>query len=159
MAGASLLTATGGTGGTTITCSTCSFSAHGITNADVVRVFASTGQTVRGWSAISSVNPTSLTLASSIPGLAAGDTFDFITVTQGIGRALVEANGFDWNGNQVMPFGWGTVGNAMRYVYAGYAPRNFVYKHAGSPQDGFPDIGAVPVTGIHPDEDDDSTQR
>ncbi len=159
MAGASLLTATGGTGGTTITCSTCSFSAHGITNADVVRVFASTGQTVRGWSAISSVSPTSLTLASSIPGLAAGDTFDFITVTQGIGRALVEANGFDWNGNQVMPFGWGTVGNAMRYVYAGYAPRNFVYKHAGSPQDGFPDIGAVPVTGIHPDEDDDSTQR
>ena len=91
--------------------------------------------------------------------MTAGDTFDFITTTQGIARAMVEINGFDWNGNQITPSGWATVGNAMRYVFAGYAPRNFVYKHAGSPQDGFPDIGAVPVTGIGDDEEEDSTQK
>ena len=58
-----------------------------------------------------------LTLATSIPGLASGDTFDFITSTQGIGRALVQSAGFDWNGNPVVPLTWATVANAMRYVY------------------------------------------
>jgi hypothetical protein len=158
MAGSSLLQASGGTGGTTIACSTCNFTGHSITTADAVRVFAGTGQSVRGWAAISSVSATTLSLSSSIPGLASGDTFDFITSTQGIGRAMVTLGGFDWNGNQVIPVGWATVANAMRYVYAGYAPRNFVYKHAGSPADGFPDIGAVPVTGIHYDQDGNSTE-
>ncbi len=159
MAGSSELVASSGTGGTTLVCSACNFTGHAISTHDVVRVFAATGQAVRGWAAISSVSSTTLTLASSIPGMTAGDTFDFITTTQGIGRAMVEVNGFDWNGNQVTPLGWATVGNAMRYVFAGYAPRNFVYKHAGSPQDGFPDIGAVPVTGIPADEDEDSAQE
>ena len=47
------LVATNGTGGTTLVCSACNFTANGITIADVVRVFAGTGQTVRGWSGIS----------------------------------------------------------------------------------------------------------
>ena len=149
MNGGSLLLATSGTGGTTLVCSTCNFTANGITSADVVRVFASTGQTVRGWSAISSVSATTLTLATSIPGLASGDTFDFITATQGIGQVLVQSAGFDWNGNPVVPPAWATVANAMRYIYAGFAPRNFIYHRAGSPSDGFPDIGAVQVTGNH----------
>jgi hypothetical protein len=49
----------------------------------------------------------------------------------------------------VAPPVWATVPAAMQYVYAGFAPQNFIYKHAGSPADGFPDIGAVPVTGSH----------
>jgi hypothetical protein len=160
MAGSSGLVASSGTGGTTLVCSTCNFSGHAITTTDVVRVFSGTGQTVRGWSAVTSVSSTSLTLASSIPGMSSGDTFDFITATQLIGKAMVQINGFDWNGNQVVPMSWATVANAMRYVYAGFAPRNFIYKHAGSPQDGFPDIGAVPVTGIRYDDYDvDSTSK
>jgi hypothetical protein len=114
-----------------------------------VRVFAGTAPTVRGWSGISSVTSTTLTLTTTISGLTANDTFDFITATQGLGRALVQSAGFDWNGNPVVPLGWATVPTAMQYIYAGFAPKNLIYKGAGSPQDGFPDIGAVPVTGNH----------
>jgi hypothetical protein len=149
MSGATMLVASNGTGGTTITCSTCNFVANGVTTSDVVRVFSGTSQNVRGWSNINSVSATTLTLTSAIPGLTKSDTFDFITATQGIGRALVESAGFDWNGNSVAPPVWATVPAAMQYVYAGFAPQNFIYKHAGSPADGFPDIGAVPVTGSH----------
>jgi hypothetical protein len=146
------LVATNGTGGTTIVCSACNFTANGITTADLVRVFAGTGQTVRGWAGISSVTSTTLALTSTIPGLMKNDAFDFITATQGIGRALVQSAGFDWNGNQVAPLSWATVPTAMHYVYGGFAPQNFIYKGAGSPADGFPDIGAVPVTGSHFEE-------
>ena len=113
----------------------------------MMRVFASTGQGIRGASAISSVTKTTLTLASAIPGLTLGDTFDFITATRGLGPFVVQSAGFDWNGNPVTPPAWATVAGAMRYVYAGFAPQNFVYKDAGAPADGFPDIGAVPIAG------------
>jgi hypothetical protein len=149
MNGISTLTATNGTGGTTIVCSACDFTANGVTTADVVRVFAGTAPTVRGWSGISAVTSTTLTLTTTISGLTMNDTFDFITATQGIGRALVQSAGFDWNGNPVAPPGWATVPTAMQYIYGGFAPQNLIYKGAGSPQDGFPDIGAVPVAGSH----------
>jgi hypothetical protein len=149
MTGVSLLRATTGTGGTTIVCATCNFTANGVTTADVVRVFQSTGQNIRGTAAITAVNQTSLTLATPITGLTGGDTFDFITATQGLGKMLVQAAGFDWNGNPVTPPSWATVANGMQYVYEGFAPRNFIYHGAGSPADGFPDIGAVPVVGGH----------
>jgi hypothetical protein len=149
MNGASILIATGGTGGTTIVCATCNFTTNGITTADVLRVFAGTGITTRGWSNISSVTSTALTLSFAIPGLSPNDAFDFITSTQGIGRALVQSAGFDWSGNPVVPLGWATVPNAMQYVYTGFTPQNMIYKGAGSPADGFPDIGAVPVGGDH----------
>ena len=58
---------------------------------------------------------------------------------------MVQSAGFDWNGNPVTPPAWATVANAMAYVYAGFAPQNLVYHHAGDPAHGFPDIGAVPV--------------
>ena len=128
-------------------CLTCDFTGNGITNADLVRVFASTGQNIRGASAISSVTKTTLTLTSAIPGLTLGDTFDFITATRGLGAIIVQSAGFDWNGNAVTPPAWATVAGAMSYVYSGFAPQNFVYRKAGSPRDGFPDIGAVPVAG------------
>ena len=147
MTGVSLLRGTAGTGGTTVVCFTCNFTANGVSTADVVRVFTSTGQNIRGSSAISSVTGTTLTLTTSIPGLAVGDTFDFITATRGLGPIIVQSAGFDWNGNSVTPPAWATVAGAMRYVYSGFAPQNFVYKNAGSPADGFPDIGAVPVAG------------
>lgn len=147
MTGISLLRATAGTGGTTIVCFTCNFIANGITSADVVRVFASTGQNIRGSAAITSVTSNSLILASAIPGLTLGDTFDFITATRGLGPILVQSAGFDWNGNPVTPPAWATIAGAMRYVYSGFAPQNFIYQGAGAPVDGFPDIGAVPVGG------------
>ncbi len=149
MSGAGMLVATTGTGGSMIVCSACNFVAKGVTASDVVRVFSGTSQTVRGWSNITSVTATTLTLSSAIPGLTKSDSFDFITATQGIGRALVQAAGFDWKGNPVAPPSWATVPAAMQYVYAGFAPQNFIYKGAGSPADGFPDIGAVPVGGGH----------
>ncbi len=149
MNGNSTLVTSNGTGGTTIVCLACNFTANNVTTGDVVRVFAGTGQTERGWSGISSVTSTTLTLTSTIPGLTKNDAFDFITATQGFGRALLQSAGFDWNGNPVAPLGWATVPNAMQYMYGGFAPQNFIFKGSGSPQDGFPDIGAVPVTGSH----------
>ena len=149
MTGASLLRTTTGTGGTTIVCSTCNFTGNGITTADVVRVFASTGQNIRGSSAVSAVNSTSLTLSSAIPGLTAGDTIDFITATRGLGQMVVQAAGFDWNGNPVASPAWATVPGAMKYIYSGFSPQNLIFRKAGSPRDGFPDIGAVPVGGGH----------
>jgi hypothetical protein len=149
MNGGSMLVATPGTGGTTIVCAACNFAANGITVNDVVRVFQGTGSSVRGWSAISSVSTSRLTLTSDIGGMQSGDAFDFITSTQGIGRALVESAGFDWNGNPVVPAAWANVANAMQYIYSGFAPLNYVYKGAGSPADGYPDIGAVPVGASH----------
>jgi len=35
--------------------------------------------------------------------------------------------------------------SAMKYLSQGFAPQNLALKGAGSPQDGFPDIGAVAV--------------
>ncbi len=145
MSGPGTLVTTAGTGRSTLTCSSCNFTANGITTADVVQVYAGTGTTPRGWSNISAVTAQSLTLTTAIAGLSAGDTFDFITSTQGLGRVMVQSAGFDWNGNSVTPPGWATVANAMSYIYTGFTPQNLVYKQAGSPAQGFPDIGAVPV--------------
>jgi hypothetical protein len=149
MNGNSTLKATDGSSGTTLVCSTCNFTGNGITTDDVVRVFAGSGQTVRGWSAISSVTATTLTLTSPISQLQKNDAFDFITATQGIGKMMVRSAGFDWNGNPVSIPAWPTVPAAMQYIFSGFAPRNFIYKGAGSPVDDFPDIGAVPVQVGH----------
>ena len=140
-----VLVATTGTGGTTINCASCNFPANGITTADVVQVYAGTDDTVRGWSTISAVTAQSLTLNMAIPNLAPGDEFDFITSTQGLGKILVQSAGFDWNGNPVVPPSWATAANAMSYIYSGFTPQNLIYRGAGSPADGFPDIGAAPV--------------
>ncbi len=145
MANPGVLVATSGTEGTTIHCAACNFTANGITTADVVQVYMGMGATLRGWSPIVAVTAQSLTLGSAIANLAAGDTFDFITSTQGLGKMMVQSAGFDWNGNAVAPPAWATAANAMAYVYAGFAPQNLIYRHAGDPADGFPDIGAVPV--------------
>ena len=139
------LIATSGTAGTTLHCASCNFTANGITTADIVQVFMGRDSTPRGWSTISAVSAQSLTLNMTISNLSVGDTFDFITSTQGLGKIMVQAAGFDWNGNPVGTPSWATVANAMSYIYSGFAPQNFVYRGAGSPEDGFPDIGAVPV--------------
>ena len=145
MNGPGTLVTSSGTGGTVLNCSSCNFTANGITTADVVQIYAGTGITPRGWSKISAVSARSLTLTTPIAGLTVGDTFDFITSTQGLGKVMVQAAGFDWNGNPVAPPAWATVANAMSYIYSGFTPQNLVYRGSGSPADGFPDIGAVPV--------------
>ena len=97
---------------------------------------------MRGWSGISSVTSTTLTLTTSIPGLTKNDAFDFITATQGMGRALCSPP--DSIGMEILScrLVWATVPNAMQYIYSGFAPQNFIYRGAGSPRTGSPDIGA-----------------
>ncbi len=134
-----------GTGGVTIVCTQCNFTANGVTTADVVRVFIGGGTVMRGWSNISAVTQTTLTLTTTIPGLGTKDSFDFITGSQGIGKTMVQSAGFDWNGNPVVPPTWANVAGAMQYIYGGFTPQNLIYHGAGSPADGFPDIGAISV--------------
>jgi hypothetical protein len=148
MSGSSMLLANTGTGGRTIVCNKCNFTAGGITTSDIVRVFIGPGDHVRGISGIAAVTATTLTLTTTLPGLKIKDAFDFITATHGLGQILVQSAGFDWNGNPVVPPAWASVPNAMRYIYSGFTPHNFIYKGAGSPADGFPDIGAVPFRPI-----------
>ncbi len=139
-----MLVATAGTRGTTLICSKCNFTGNGVTTADTVQVFVGGGTVLRGTSPITAVTATTLTLQIAIPGLALKDSFNFVTSTQGLGKILVQAAGFDWNGNPVVAPAWATVAGAMGYIYSGFNLRNLIYKGAGSPEDGFPDIGAVP---------------
>ncbi len=149
MSAYTVLTTSGGTGGTTLACAACNFIANGVTAADVVRVFVGTRSTERGWSTIEAVTSTTLTLSAPIPGLQPGDAFDFITATRGLGQVMVQSAGFDWTGAPVAPPAWASVAGAMLYIYGGFTPQNLIYRGAGSPADGFPDIGAVPVGGSH----------
>ncbi len=138
----SLLQATSGTGGTTLVCSTCNFTAHGITTTDVVRVFAGTGQSVRGWAADDLRQCDHVDAGdSSIPGLASGDTFDFITATQGIGRVLVQIDGLrlEWQSGDAPGVGHRCQRYAVRVRR--FCAQQFHLRHAGSPRTDSPISG------------------
>jgi hypothetical protein len=151
-------TTTAGTGTTTIVCSTCSFTTWGITTSTVVQVFSTTSTTIRVFSTVSAINSaTSLTISPAIASTASGDHFTFITTTQGIGRAAVAINGWDYGSGgsnapvRVTAPTWVNAEVALKWITAGFIPMNGQLKNAALSTDctignaATCDIGAIAV--------------
>lgn len=155
-----IFTSTAGTGTTDIFCTTCSFTSWTNlgTNSSVEVYTGGSGTTTRGYSKIASVaSATHLTLSTAITGTTSGDSFTFITVTQGVGRALMTINGWDYgSGSNGLPVAtaasiWANALSALTYIRAGFTPMNNQLKNAAKPSDCTIgnaltcDVGAVPV--------------
>jgi hypothetical protein len=62
-----------------------------------------------------------------------------------VAAEAVKLNGFDLNGNPATYNGNYAPINVWNYLWTGFTPTNPVLKAAGSPADGSPDLGAIPV--------------
>ena len=123
--------ATASTGTSDIYCSSCDFVTWNVQVGEPVVVYATSSLTTRGYSTVASVATLHhITLTTPITGLAANDQFAFLDVTQGVGRAMVQANGFDYTGAYAAVPSWTTVANLNSYLDNALTPMNGMLKNA-----------------------------